>query len=87
MDYDKTARLFGQFANPVRLRILSALLDGERSVTGLTSVCEVSLSGVSQHLSRLAQSGHVSGRRDAQSIFYSLTEPQRVRRILDSAKE
>jgi DNA-binding transcriptional ArsR family regulator len=61
-------------ANAQRLRILCALREGERSVTSLGDVVDLSQSALSQHLARLRQSGVVSTRRDAQTIYYSIRD-------------
>jgi DNA-binding transcriptional ArsR family regulator len=70
-------------ANPQRLRILCALREGERSVTSLGDVVDLSQSALSQHLARLRQSGIVSTRRDAQTIYYSIRD-KRAGQLLEA---
>ena len=69
-------------ANAQRLRILCALRDGERSVTSLGDVVDLSQSALSQHLARLRESGVVSTRRDAQTIYYSIRD-KRAGKLLE----
>lgn len=57
-----------------RLLLLCQLLDGERSVNELAEQLDLPQSVVSQHLSLLRRDGLVVGRRDAQSIFYSICD-------------
>jgi ArsR family transcriptional regulator, virulence genes transcriptional regulator len=59
-------------SNPVRLLVLCQLAEGEKSVGELERVVDVSQSALSQHLALLRQRGLVRGRRDGQTIFYSL---------------
>lgn len=73
-------------ANPHRLRILCALREGERSVTSLGAVVDLSQSALSQHLARLRQAGIVSTRRDAQTIHYSIRD-KRAGQLLEAIYE
>ncbi len=72
----EAAELLALLANAHRLRVLCALLDGERSVSSLEDVVDLSQSALSQHLAR------VKTRREAQSIYYSIAD-ERAGRILD----
>lgn len=73
---DRAASRLGLMANPKRLLILCRLAEGEASVTELQRVTELGQSALSQHLARLREAGVVSTRRQAQSIFYSLADPE-----------
>jgi DNA-binding transcriptional ArsR family regulator len=59
-------------ANPHRLMIVCALVEGEQSVGGLARRLGVRESLASQHLGLLRRDGVVSARRDAQTLYYSL---------------
>lgn len=78
---EDAAELLLALANPHRLRILCALLDGERSVSSLEPVVDLSQSALSQHLARLREGGIVATRREAQSIYYSISD-DRAERVL-----
>lgn len=67
------ARLLKALANERRLQVLCLLADGERSVGEINDVLGLSQSALSQHLAVLREEGLVETRRDAQTIFYSLT--------------
>lgn len=69
---DEAAALLKSLAHPVRLRILCQLVDGERSVGDLAGAMGVRDTLVSQHLALLRREGHVTNRRDGQTIYYSL---------------
>lgn len=68
----QASQFLKSIANPHRLMILCALLDGELSVGELNDRIDISQSMLSQHLAVLRQSGHVQTRREAQTIYYSL---------------
>lgn len=63
-------------ANPRRLMILCRLADGEASVGELQKVVGISQSALSQHLARLREAGMVATRRESQSIFYRILDPE-----------
>lgn len=60
-------------ANPTRLLIVCKLSEGEESVSALADFLGLRGSTVSQHLQILRMSNLVETRRDAQTIYYSLT--------------
>lgn len=67
------SRLLKALSNPKRLQILSLLMEGEKNVGELEQQVDLSQSALSQHLARLRSDGIVKTRRDAQTIYYSLT--------------
>jgi len=69
---NKTANLFKSLANPLRLKLLHALSEGEKCVSELASISDARDSTVSQHLALLRKDGLVANRRNAQTIFYCL---------------
>jgi DNA-binding transcriptional ArsR family regulator len=62
-------------ANPHRLQILCILAVAELSVSELNEKVALSQSALSQHLKRLREDGLVSTRRESQTIYYSMTDP------------
>lgn len=70
----QAADLLKALANHRRLLILCLLADGERSVSEINALVDLSQSALSQHLALLREEGLVTTRRDAQSIYYALTE-------------
>ena len=55
--------IFAALADPTRRALLTALLDGEASVSDLAAPFDISLAGVSKHLRILARAGLVSQER------------------------
>lgn len=68
-------------SNRNRLMILCELNDGERSVSAMKAVVPLSQSALSQHLAKLREGGLVATRREAQSIYYALSDA-RVARLI-----
>ena len=68
----EAAKLMEMLSQPVRLRILCILLDGEQSVLKLADMAGLSQPAMSHHLRKLRDADLVNTRRDAQTIYYSL---------------
>lgn len=62
-------------ANSHRLMILCELHEGERTVGMLQRAVGIGQSALSQHLAKLRHDGLVTTRREAQTIHYSLADP------------
>ena len=61
-------------ADPARVRLLSALRDGERSVGDLVDDTGLTQANASKHLARLHQLGFVTRQRDGLHINFSLAD-------------
>ncbi len=84
------AELFRAFSDTSRVRIVAALLQGERNVSSLSEAVGVSESAVSHHMRGLRQMRLVSARKAGKEVFYRLDDPhiidlfqQGVRHIQD----
>lgn len=71
---NEAAQLLRALANPHRLLVLCTLAEGERSVGELNELVPLSQSALSQHLAVLREDGLVETRRDAQTIYYTLSK-------------
>lgn len=69
------AALLSGLANPHRLMILCALVEGEQSVGALIAATGIAPTSMSQHLAKLRQEGIVAVRRAHRTLFYSITHP------------
>jgi ArsR family transcriptional regulator len=72
------AELFRAFSDTSRVRIMSALLDGEKNVGALAGLIGISESAVSHHMRGLRQTHIVTARRDGKEVYYSITDPHIV---------
>ncbi len=66
--------LLKALSNERRINILWALKDGEMCVSELEKQIDLSQSALSQHLAKLRSSNLVKTRRDAQNIYYAISE-------------
>jgi DNA-binding transcriptional ArsR family regulator len=67
-------------ANENRLLILCRLMQaGEMSVGDLTEAVGLSQSALSQHLGKMRDDGLLATRREAQTIFYRIADPNAAR--------
>lgn len=73
---DAAADMLKVLANPSRLRILCALLPGERCVSELEEALGASQSYVSGQLARMRAEGLVACDRDGRTIRYRLSDPR-----------
>ena len=71
---DHLAELFNSLSDPNRLRIISALLKGERNVGALASAVGLSESAVSHQLRGLRQMRLVRTRKAGRQVFYALDD-------------
>ena len=70
------AEFFKVLAHPLRLAILDAVKDGEKSVSMLKAELGVEQSTLSQQLGVLRRRGFVKVRREATLSFYSARDPE-----------
>lgn len=78
------AESFRLLADPTRVKILWALLQGESSVACLAELVDAAPTAVSQHLAKLRLAGLVRGRRQANYVYYSAAD-EHVRALLTEA--
>lgn len=76
--FELAAELFGVLSTPMRLRILSALCDGERSVTQLLERIDTTQPNLSQHLNVLYRSSVLAKRKEGTQVFYRVQSEKAV---------
>ncbi len=76
--FELAAELFGVLATPMRLRILSALCDKEKSVSQLLSEIETTQPNLSQHLNVLYRTGVLAKRKEGTQVIYRVQSEQAV---------
>jgi len=76
----EAAALLKLLANENRLLILCQLaLNREMSVNDLADAVELSQSALSQHLAKMREDGLLATRREAQTVFYRIADPNAAR--------
>ena len=76
--FESAAELFRAMAAPMRLKIISALCQGEKNVSELLGMINTTQPNMSQHLNTLYQAGILGRRREGVSIFYFITNEKVV---------
>ena len=76
------SELFKVFGDATRIRIISALLDGEMCVFHLSEALGMGQSAISHQLRILRSAGLVKPRRSGKTVFYSLDD-EHVKLIYD----
>jgi DNA-binding transcriptional ArsR family regulator len=79
---EQASEVLKSLANPVRLRILCLLVQGESPVGDIAEKLAARQSLISQHLALLRKDGLVRPRRDGQTIYYALAD-ERARKLID----
>lgn len=72
------AELFAVLATPVRLRILSALCEHEKSVSQLLLEVDTTQPNLSQHLAVLFKTGVLAKRKDGTQVIYRVQSEKAV---------
>lgn len=76
----EAASLLKLLANENRLLILCRLVVAdEMSVGDLADAVDLSQSALSQHLAKMREDGLVATRREAQTVFYHIADPNAAR--------
>lgn len=72
------AELFRAFSDTSRVRIMSALVNGETNVGALAKLVGVSESAVSHHMRGLRQMRLVTARREGREVYYRVDDPHLI---------
>ena len=70
--FESVAELFSVLSTPIRLKIISAVCQGEKNVSELLAEIDTTQPNMSQHLSTLYRSGVLAKRRDGTQMYYRL---------------
>lgn len=80
-DIDRAARSLKAMSHPLRLKILCTLGDQEVSVQEIVDSVGTSQSNISQHLAILREKGILAARKDANKVFYRVSDHRTLRLI------
>jgi DNA-binding transcriptional ArsR family regulator len=69
------ARHFKLLGEPMRLKILQAVCDEPRTVTGIVAAVGATQANVSKHLALLAAAGIVTRQKERQFVYYGIKDP------------
>jgi DNA-binding transcriptional ArsR family regulator len=68
------AARFRAMGEPIRLRTLQALQEGEKSVSAITTIIGSSQPNISKHLKVLQEAGLVRRRQEGPTAYYSVAD-------------
>ncbi|MGB7501761.1 MAG: metalloregulator ArsR/SmtB family transcription factor [Azonexus sp.] len=75
------ARSLKAIAHPLRLKILCVIGDEEACVQQIVDAVGTSQSNISQHLAILREKGVLQTRKDANRVFYRVTDPRTLQLV------
>lgn len=73
---DEASTFLKKLANPDRLLVACALVDGERAVRELEDTLGIRQPGLSQQIAELREAGLIVGRKEGKQVFYRLADPR-----------
>ncbi len=76
--FEQAAEVFRLMSAPMRLKIISALCNGEKNVGELLAEIHTTQPNMSQHLATLYQAGVVGKRREGVQMYYRLVNERVV---------
>jgi DNA-binding transcriptional ArsR family regulator len=80
-DIDRASRSLKAMSHPLRLKILCTLGDSEISVQDIVERVGTSQSNISQHLAILRDKGILTSRKDANRVYYRVSDSRTLRLI------
>ena len=80
-DIDRASRSIKAMSHPLRLKILCTLGDNEVSVQDIVDQVGTSQSNISQHLAILRDKGILTSRKDANRVFYRVSDNRTLKLI------
>lgn len=72
-EFEIAAEVFRVMSAPMRLKIISALCNGEKNVSQLLADVDTTQPNMSQHLNTLYQANVLTKRRDGVQIYYRIS--------------
>lgn len=80
-DIDRAAQSMKAMAHPLRLKILCTLGPNEVSVQDIVEMVGTSQSNISQHLAILRDKGILASRKDANRVYYRVSDNRTLRLV------
>jgi DNA-binding transcriptional ArsR family regulator len=80
-DIERASRSMRAMSHPLRLKILCTLGEKEYSVQDIVEKVGTSQSNISQHLAILRDKGILASRKDANRVYYKVSDARTLRLI------
>nr|MBO4517330.1 winged helix-turn-helix transcriptional regulator [Clostridia bacterium] len=71
---ESASKIFAMLGEPVRMKIILALMEGELCVYHICEITGGKQSAISQHLRKLKDSHIVKARKDGNQVLYSIAD-------------
>lgn len=71
----QVAKRFAVLSEPMRLRLIQALFEGEKNVGELVELTGGTQANVSRHLQTLTAAHILARRKDGLQVYYSISDP------------
>jgi ArsR family transcriptional regulator len=81
-DVERASRSLKAMSHPLRLKILCTLGDNEVSVQDIVDNVGTSQSNISQHLAILRDKGILASRKDANRVYYRVSDSRTLQLIV-----
>ena len=82
---NKQIRVYKALADITRIRILRLLQPNEMCVCEVMVSLNLTQPTTSHHLGKLENAGLVTRRKEGKWVFYSLSQPETIQKLLDSS--
>jgi DNA-binding transcriptional ArsR family regulator len=73
--FERIAEFFALLSDPMRIRIIHCLCDGERTVTDIVTQTNGTQTNISRHLSQLYRAGMLSRTKKGNFVLYRVADP------------
>lgn len=83
---EEVSQMMKAIAHPQRLMILCHLSEGEKTVSELLQLCDISQSQLSQFLVRMQKEGILGFRKEGQFSYYSIADKSVIKLIQSMQK-
>ena len=70
------AERFKALSEPMRLKLIMTLQDGEKNVGQLVELVQATQANVSRHLQYLTEAGILQRRKNGLHVYYSISDPR-----------
>jgi DNA-binding transcriptional ArsR family regulator len=87
IENQRISNFFNALSHPVRVEIISELLEGKKCVSDIKELVDVNQPNVSQHLSVLKTSGIVDWHQEGKRKCYFLKNPRLLKDILKTLRK
>ena len=79
--FEIVASYFGLLSEPIRLQIMHATCEEEKSVSKIVEELGATQSNISRHLTLMCKGGLLTRRKEGKQVYYMSADPQMVENL------